>query len=386
MPDPIPTRVVPSVRPAALAQARVARELRGLLDGGVPLVVAGRARRQPGRLLSLGYTPRYRLELFDTVFYLTGPRQNYYLRWFVAYVVQPHWRTGRRTAYARIFYKDAALVWRSGSHVGLMNGMFWIGKGDTYVVLDEATETTYSREETTDLPHELQGALEDLNRLPGRIPTDEAVLDLVLRRVPVGRVEPYRDFLAPRRRAQADPRNLVHGDRPVAWFTRPGDPASLRFARGYEPDFEQGIVERGRFRSRLYGGTVRRFRILSRNRRIQYLFFAAPGVVWIIPPQALTTELSSYGVRTVDVRADDDLFVPGLEYHFLDDAWDPPELYSQIPAGHAGAQSPVDDARADASPWLDRLPVIQEFRRKVLRQSPRKPRTRSARAPGPASS
>ena len=385
MPEPIPTAIVPSVRPSPLTPARVERELRKLLDDGVPLVVAGKARRNPRRLLSLGYTPKYKLELFDTVYYLTKPRQNYYLRYFVAYLVQTVPGTRRRAVYARILYKDAALVWRSGSHVGLMNGMFWIGKGDTYVVLDATTETTYSREETTDLPLELQGALEDLNRQPGPIPTDEAVLDLVLRRVPVGRVEPYRDFTAPRRRAQADPRNLIHKDRPVAWFARKGDPTSLRFARGYEPDFDGGILERGRFGSRLYGGTVRRFRILSRNRRIQYLFFAAPKIAWIIPPQALTTELSSYGVRTVDVRADDDLCVPGLEYHFLDDAWDPPELYSQIPAGYAGAQSEVDDARADASPWLDRLPVIQEFRRQVLRRgTARSGRRAAARRSSPA--
>lgn len=378
MPGPIPTRIVPSARPAALTPRRVEREFRALLDAGVPLVVAGSARREPRRLLALGYTPKYRLELFDTVFYLTRPRQNYYLRFFVAYVVQPVPGTHRRAAYPRIFYKDAALQWRSGSHVGLLDGAFWIGKGDTYVVLDATTETTYSREETTDLPLELQGSLEDLNRRPGRIAYDEAALELVLRRVPRGRVEPYRDFTAPRRRAQADPRNLVNGGRPVAWFARPGDPTSLRFARGYQPDFEGGILERGRFTSRLYGGVVRRFRILSRNRRIQYLFFAAPRVSWIIPPQALTTELSSYGVRTVDVRADDDLFVPGLEYHFLDDRWDPPEPYSQIPAGYAGAPSPVDDARADASPWLDRLPVIQEFQRKVLRRPPRRARRRGA--------
>jgi hypothetical protein len=372
MDGPIPTRIVPSARVSPLAPARVAREFRALLDDGVPLVVSGAARRQPRRLLALGYTPKYRLELFDTVFYLTKPRQNYYLRFFVAYVVQPIRGRRGRAAYPRIFYKDAALVWRSGSHVGRLNGAFWIGKGDTYVVLDETTETTYSREETTDLPLELQGAIEDLNRRPGPIPYDEAVLELVLRRVPTGRVEPYRDFTAARRRAQADPRNRVHRGRPVAWFARAGDPASLRFARGYEPDFDGGVLEQGRFGSRLYGGTVRRFRILSRNRRIQYLFFAAPKVAWIVPPQALTTELSSFGVRTVDVRADEDLFVPGLEYHFLDDAWDPPELYSQIPAGFAGAQSPLDDARADASPWLDRLPVIQEFQRKVLRRKPRR--------------
>jgi hypothetical protein len=371
MDGPIPTRIVPSVSVADRTPRQVEREFRALLEAGVPLVVAGTARRNPRRLLSLGYVPRHRLALFDTVFYLTRPRQNYYLRFFVAYVVQPVPGTRRRAAYPRIFYKDAALVWRSGSHVGLLNGAFWIGKGDTDVVVDEHTETTSSREETTDLPLELQGALEELNRLPGSIPTDEAALDLVLRRVPVGRVEPYRDFVAPRRRAQSDPRNLVNRGRPVAWFARKGDPATLRFARGYEPDFDAGVLERGRFGSRLYGGIVRRFRILSRNRRIQYQFFAAPRVAWIIPPQALTTELSSYGVRTVDVRADDDLFVPGLEYHFLDDSWDPPQLYSQIPAGYAGAPSPVDDARADASPWLDRLPVIQEFRRKLLRRPSR---------------
>lgn len=365
MTAPIPTRIVPSVRPADRTPQQVRREFRALLEAGAPMLVAGEARRRPRSLLAHGYVPHHKLELFDTTYYLSRPRQNFYLRFFVAYVVQPLARGGHPAVYPRIFYKDAALVWRSGSHVGLLDGRFWIGKGDTYVVLDEKTETTFSREETTDLPLELQGAIEDLNRQPGRIPTDEAALYLVLRRVPEGRVEPYRDFVAPRRRAQANPRNLVNGDRPVAWFARRGDPASLRFARGFEPDFEGGVLERGRFGSKLYGGVVRRFRILSRNRKIQYLFFAAPKVAWIIPPQALTTELSSYGVRTVDVRADDDLFIPGLEYHFLDDDFDPPELYSQIPAGFVGAQSTVDDARADASPWLDRLPVIQEFRAKV---------------------
>ena len=55
-----------------------------------------------------------------------------------------------------------------------------------------------------------------------------------------------------------------------------------------------------------------------------------------VPPQALTTELSSFGVRTIDVEAADDLCVPAMEYHYLDDWEDPPVLYSQIPAGFAG--------------------------------------------------
>jgi hypothetical protein len=115
----------------------------------------------------------------------------------------------------------------------------------------------------------------------------------------------------------------------------------------------------------LLGGAVRRFRILSSNQEIQYLFMASPKHVWIIPPQATTTELSSFGLRLVDVIADDDLFVPGFEYHFiLDDG----SLHTQIPKGFAGAPSPDDPSRADASSWIDRLPVVKQFRRTVLRR------------------
>jgi hypothetical protein len=112
---------------------------------------------------------------------------------------------------------------------------------------------------------------------------------------------------------------------------------------------------------------LRRFRILSRNRVIQYVFIAGPEHVWILPPQATTTELSSFGVRTIDVVADTDLFVPGWEYHYLDTDRDPPALYSQIPKGFAGRVCPADANKASASPWLDRLPVVREFRRKVLK-------------------
>jgi hypothetical protein len=44
-------------------------------------------------------------------------------------------------------------------------------------------------------------------------------------------------------------------------------------------------------------------------------------------------------------------------------------LVNQIPAGFVGAASEFDPSRADASPWLDRLPVIREFRRKILKDS-----------------
>jgi hypothetical protein len=109
----------------------------------------------------------------------------------------------------------------------------------------------------------------------------------------------------------------------------------------------------------LYCGKLERYRILSVNQKIQYLFFSGPRQVWIIPPQATTTELSSFGVRTIDVVVDEELCTPGFEYHFYDRSEDPPFLCSQIPPGFAGPAAPTDPDRADASLWLDRLPVIR---------------------------
>jgi hypothetical protein len=53
----------------------------------------------------------------------------------------------------------------------------------------------------------------------------------------------------------------------------------------------------------------------------------------------------------------------------MDHSEDPPVLVSQIPEGFAGAANEFDPARADASRWIDRLPVIQEFRRELLKKS-----------------
>ncbi len=369
MRPPIPTCIVPSAEPASRSAREIAREFVARIESGLPLRPAGAARRDPSRLLSRRYLPRHRLELFDTTFYLSGVRQNYYLKFFVAFVVQDGGRSAERGAYPRIFYKDGSLIWRSASHLGRQDGQFWVGKGDVATVADGDGELTYSRESTTDLPIEIQVAVEDLSRRDGRVPVDEGAMELVLRRAPDGRIEPYRDFLEPRRRAASNPRNLVNGGRPIARLRRRGDPGSLRFVPGFEPDLDAGPLETSAFASRLYHGAVTRYRILSRNRRIQYFFFSAPRHAWIIPPQATTTELSSFGVRTVDVEVDEGLVVPGYEYHFLDDSLDPPVLYSQIPEGFVGPGSESDDTRADASPWLDRLPIIQEFRRRILRRA-----------------
>jgi len=348
----------------------VAREFRERIDAGCRLRPAGEARRDPSLLLRKGYQPRYAFELFGTRYFLSSQREDQNFRFFVAYVVPPAAKGPPRAAYPRIFYKDQSLIWRCATHFIRSAKENWIGKGDLKTMMIDGVEMEFTAEETTDLPYEIQPAIDRASRLSGAPRRDLQAVSLVLRRAPDGRFEPYADFLAPRRRAAADPRRRIHGGRLVATFDRAGDPTSLRFVAGYAPDFARGVQDVARSRSHLYGGAIHRYRILSRNRKIQYLFVASPRMVWIIPPQALTTELSSYGLRTIDANVDDDLCVPGYEFHYLDGTCDPPELYSQIPEGYAGPSSRIDSTRASAAPWLEKLPVIGEFRRKVLRRSP----------------
>ncbi|KPK17319.1 MAG: hypothetical protein AMJ62_01265 [Myxococcales bacterium SG8_38] len=364
----IPTRIVPSVEPTDASPKQVARDFQKLIDGGAKIRPAGEAKDDPERLLCSGYLPKYEVSLFDTRFYLTNVRKNPAIRFLVAYVVQRPRASGPLEIFPRIFYKDLSLVWRAASHMIADDGDFWIGKGDVRTVRRGGFEHTECVESTTDLPFEVQGALDTINERTRRARIDHQALFLVLRNAPRTRIAPYSDFSEPRRKAARNPRNLIHGGRRIARFTRKNDPTSLQIVTGFEPDFTKGVLEVSQLKSVLYHGELQRFRILSRNRQVQYMFVAGPKHAWIIPPQALTTELSTYGVRTVDVVADEDLFVPGYEYHFVDETADGPVQFSQIPEGFAGPQSEHQDDRADASAWLDEIPLIRQFRRKVLGQ------------------
>lgn len=357
--------VVPSASLAPLSPAQVGRRFRALLDSGARLSPAGTARRAPQRLLKSGYTPKFALSIFDATIYLTGPRQNDDIRFLVAYVALDRAR-GPRRVHPRIFYKDISLTWRAASHWIRTANDNWIGKGDLTVGVEDGQEYVESDEGTTDLPLEIQTALETACRSTSRVPRDEQAVPLILRRAPEHRIAPYADFTAPRRRAQAEPGNLVNRGRPICRFTRRNDPGSLRFAAGYAPDFDGGVLEVARGTSRLYGGPLRRFRIVSENRRVQFLFFAAPRLAWIASCQATSTELSTFAVRTVDAVVAHELLLPGYEYHFVDHHEDPPELYSQVPPGFAGPPSPKDPSRVDTSAWLEAMPVIRDFRRAVL--------------------
>ena len=185
----------------------------------------------------------------------------------------------------------------------------------------------------------------------------------MVRRAPDGRLVAYRDFTAPRRRAAANPRNLVNGGTAIARFTRAerARVAALR-APASSPTSRAGLIDVTHSHSRaVRGRRSRRYRILSRNGACSTCSSRRRGSRWIGYPQPLTTELSSFGVRTVDVTVPDDLVVPAMEYHYLEFD-EPPVWMSQIPPGFAGPVSPNDAFRADASAWLDRLPVIVEFR------------------------
>jgi len=362
-------QVVSGIVPSPMTPARVGREFRKLVDRGIPIRPAGAAKANPEGLLTSGYLPKHRIQLFGATLYLTNLRFDDDLGFFVAYLLptaDPATAPRGCAIHPRIFYKDVSLVWRVATHYIRSDEDNWIGKGDLKCAVENGVEMEYSAEETTNLPLEIQAALDIVSRTVRRATRDDEAVGMILRNAPDGRFEPYGDFIGPRRRAMSDPRNLVNRGRSIARFERRNDPSSLRFVAGFEPDFGGGVIEISHSGSRMYGGKLRKFRILSKNEKIQYQFIAAPKRVWIIPPQTLTSELSTYGVRTVDVMADEDLFVPGFEYHFMDDSQEPPRLHSQIPTGFAGAASEVDPSRADASAWLDRLPVIREFRKKLL--------------------
>jgi hypothetical protein len=339
-------------RPERRSAREIGRNFRALVRGGARLLPAGAARRDPDLLLRR-YLPRHAVALFDAVYFLTDLRFEEGLRFFVGYLGLPDAPGGPlRRLYPRIFYKDSSLMWRVASHVIRNDGEDWIGKGDVKWVREGEHERLYSDEDTTNLPYEVQAAFDAISRRrPPR--RDDVAVRLVLRKAPSGRIEPYADFNAQRR--------ALHGGRRVARVRR-GDPRTLRFERGFEPDFAR-VIETSRSRSRLYGGIVRKFRVLSLNERVQYQFAASPTHVWINPPQALTRELTIYGVRCLHVAADDEIFVPGYEYHVCDEHG---VLHSQIPHGYAGRASPIDPERADAAPWIEELPVIREFRRRVL--------------------
>ncbi len=354
----IATAIIRNVEPATKSPASVARHFRNLLTSGHRLRVDGQARNVPESLLQIGYTPKYEIELFGVRFFACNPRNAHGLKVLPAYVLPHRPASGKPPIHARVFYKDSSLVWRAGSHYICTREDQWIGKGAVKWMDKRGRQGWFSAEETTNLPFEMQQALDDVSRRGPRSRGDQRILGLMLRNAPASRVRPYQDFERPRSRDMQAAANRINNNRPIAWFTDDNDPASLRIKKGFEPDFD-AVIDAYESRSSMYGGKLRKIRIASRNRQIQYFFVAGPNHVWLVHPQAFTTKLSSYGVRTVDVVADEDIAIPGYEFFDNDGSGD---IDDQIPEGYAGPVCPADPDRADASPWNDRLPIIAAFR------------------------
>ena len=375
LPQTLPAPTV-GLMPSPLSPRSVRRDFEQLFERGARLAPAGSAPADHAQVLALGYVPRVRVDFSGTSFYLTDYFFDDYINFLVAFIAPrrgPRGYVGR--VFPRIFYKDSSLVWRVASHYLDSEDEYWIGKGEVRVEQRSDGEYCFSVEETTNLPYELQHAL-DLASRRKRARRDPLAVPRFLRLGSPGRIEPFADFTAPRRRAEAD--RALNGGRSIARFRRRHDPGSLTFSKGFEPDFGDGLLEVEHTRSRLFGGAVRKHRVLSTNRLVQYQFVSSPTHVFLNPPQTLDPELTCYGVRALDVQGDEDAFLPGFEYHFLDEDCDPPELYSQIPPGFVGPPSKVDPARSDASAWIEALPVIQEFRRKLLRPDSGSKRRRKA--------
>lgn len=353
------------------SRRQVARDFKARLASSYQLKIAGSAKKRSAGFLPKRYPAQLHLTAFGVHYWLSPIRRDNGFRFFVAYVLLPGSGKAGRTIYPRIFYKDSSLIWRSATHYIRSEHEHWVGKGDLKPVIENGREVWYTAEETTDLPFEIQGALETASRRFDHVPEDTKALGLVLRNAPDDRVYPYQDFSGPRERARRDPKLLINKGKAIAWFDDDSNPASLKFEAGFQPDFENGTVSAAYSRSRLFGGAIVKYRILSVNRRIQYLFIVAPSHVWIVPPQALSSDIMSYGVRTTDVEFDEKLCIPGFEYHYLDESVNPPQMHSQIPPGFAGSPNPIDPGRADASPWNEKMPIIQEFR-EYLSKTPQK--------------
>jgi len=365
---PIAVQLISNVSSKSMSPQRVARAFRSLLDSGHRLHADGQAKDDPEQLLRGGYTPKYEIEIFGSRYFLCNQRDAHGLKVIPAYVMaDTAGRRGKPTIYARVFYKDSSLVWRSASHYINTADEQWIGKDAVRWVNRKGTRGWFSAEETTNLPFEVQAALDEVSQRGPRKQNDSRILSLILRNAPSNRVWPYQDFDGIRQKAMQSRANRINNNKSIAWFEDPADPRSLKFTSGFEPNFSN-ILDLSVSRSSMYGGRIEKYRIASRNERIQYLFVAGPTHVWIVNPQALTTELSTYGLRSVDVITDEDFCIP--RYEFFDNEGTG-EIDSQIPAGFAGDPCPVDPDRTDASPWNEKMPVVKAFRRAILTSRPK---------------
>ena len=361
--------IIKNVSPKNWPTKQVRFEFKRLLANGFRLETKGQAKNRAPDYLPRTRPPKHIIDLFGVRYFISDIRHEAGFRFFIAYVVMPQVGIHRKRIYPRIFYKDSSLIWRSASHLVKTGNEHWIGKGDLKPVVEDGQINFYSAEETTNLPYEMDAALDTISRSSADVTEDKMAQEMVLRNAPEDRVEPYADFTGPRRKAMLNPNYAINDNQKIAWFKNANKPNSLCITKGFEPDFKKGLIDTSKSSSRMYGGQITKYRIASKNRKVQYLFIFGKTQAWIIPPQPLDNLLISYGVRAVDVEMDDNLCIPGYEFHYLEFDDEPDSLYSQIPKGFVGPASEADPDRASASPWIEKLSVIKNFRKHLKQRT-----------------
>ena len=355
--------IIKNVLPKDWSEKQVGIEFKKLINKGFQLDVKGQAKGRAPDYLPRTRPPKHVVDLFGVRYFLSDICREAGFRFFVAYLVMPQNGKHLKRIYPRIFYKDSSLIWRSASHLIKTGKEHWIGKGDLKPIVEDGEINYYSAEETTNLPYEMDAALDTISRSSAEVIVDKLAQEMVLRNAPEHRVEPYADFTQPRRKAMQNPKYAINQNKKIAWFNNADKPSSLRIETGFEPDFKNGLIDTSASRSKMYGGEINKYRIASKNRQVQYLFITGLTQAWIIPPQPLDNLIISYGVRAVDAEIDDNLCIPGFEFHYLEFDDEPDSLYSQIPKGFVGPASEADPDRASASPWIEELPVMKKFRK-----------------------
>lgn len=361
--------IIKNVSPKNWPTKQVRFEFKRLLANGFRLETKGQAKNRAPDYLPRTRPPKHIIDLFGVRYFISDIRHEAGFRFFIAYVVMPQVGIHRKRIYPRIFYKDSSLIWRSASHLVKTGNEHWIGKGDLKPVVEDGQINFYSAEETTNLPYEMDAALDTISRSSADVTEDKMAQEMVLRNAPEDRVEPYADFTGPRRKAMLNPNYAINDNQKIAWFKNANKPNSLCITKGFEPDFKKGLIDTSKSSSRMYGGQITKYRIASKNRKVQYLFIFGKTQAWIIPPQPLDNLLISYGVRAVDVEMDDNLCIPGYEFHYLEFDDEPDSLYSQIPKGFVGPASEADPDRASASPWIEKLSVMKNFRKHLKQRT-----------------
>ena len=209
-----------------------------LTENGARIRCVGSARRNPKRLLSLGYVPRYKLELFGVTYYMCDVRQNEDVRFFPAYIVH------EGEVHARLLYKDGSLLWRCASHFAKSATENWIGKGDLKLEVENGCDVLlHRRAHHRPAARDADGGrVAHAAREPGRHRPRGARARSCGARPTTGsaRTATSPSRAGARRRTRA---TSSTAGRSIARFLRPNVPESLRFAAGFEPDFRSGLID-----------------------------------------------------------------------------------------------------------------------------------------------